>query len=60
MVGEELGEEVALLTDGHFSGATRRLTAGLVAPEAATGGPITAIREGEMIVFDVEKRRLDV
>jgi dihydroxy-acid dehydratase len=60
LVGEGLGEQVALLTDGRFSGATRGLMAGHVAPEAAVGGPIAAVREGDTIVFDVEKRRLDV
>jgi dihydroxy-acid dehydratase len=60
IVGEGLGEEVALLTDGRFSGATRGLMAGHVAPEAAKGGPIAAIRDGDEISFDVEARRLDV
>jgi dihydroxy-acid dehydratase len=60
IVGEGLGEEVALLTDGRFSGATRGLMVGHVAPEAAMGGPIAAIREGDVIVCDIEKRRLDV
>ncbi len=60
IVGEGLGEEVALLTDGRFSGATRGLMAGHVAPEAVKGGPIAAIREGDEISFDVEARRLDV
>ncbi|MBO0723600.1 MAG: dihydroxy-acid dehydratase, partial [Blastocatellia bacterium] len=60
IVGEGLGEEVALLTDGRFSGATRGLMAGHVAPEAAVGGPIAALREGDQIVFDIEKRTLDV
>jgi dihydroxy-acid dehydratase len=60
IVGEGLGEDVALLTDGRFSGATRGLMAGHVAPEAAKGGPIAAIREGDEICFDVEARRLDV
>lgn len=60
IVGQGLGESVALLTDGRFSGATRGLMAGHVAPEAARGGPIAAIREGESIVFDIAKRRLDV
>jgi len=59
LVGEGLGESVALLTDGRFSGATRGLMAGHVAPEAARGGAIAALAEGDMIVFDVEKRRLD-
>jgi dihydroxy-acid dehydratase len=60
IVGEGLGEEVALLTDGRFSGATRGLMAGHVAPEAARGGPIAAIREGDEISLDVEARRIDV
>ena len=60
IVGEGLGESVALLTDGRFSGATHGLMAGHVAPEAAVGGPIAALKEGDMILFDVEKRRLDV
>jgi dihydroxy-acid dehydratase len=60
LVGAGLGEEVALLTDGRFSGATHGLMAGHVAPEAARGGPITALREGDMITFDITARRLDV
>jgi dihydroxy-acid dehydratase len=60
LVGEGLGEEVALLTDGRFSGATRGLMAGHVAPEAVRGGPIGAVRDGDEIRFDVEARRLDV
>jgi dihydroxy-acid dehydratase len=60
IVGEGLGEQVALLTDGRFSGATRGLMAGHVAPEAVKGGPIAAIREGDEITVDVEARRLDV
>ncbi len=60
LVGQGLGESVALLTDGRFSGATRGLMAGHVAPEAAVGGPIAALREGDMIVLDLPKRRLDV
>lgn len=60
LVGEGLGESVALLTDGRFSGATRGLMAGHVAPEAAQGGPIAALREGDTIVFDLEGRRLQV
>jgi dihydroxy-acid dehydratase len=60
IVGEGLGEEVALLTDGRFSGATRGLMAGHVAPEAAVGGPIAAIQEGDLIVFDLEARRLEL
>jgi dihydroxy-acid dehydratase len=60
LVGEGLGEEVALLTDGRFSGATHGLMAGHVAPEAARGGPIAAVRDGDTITFDVRGRRLDV
>src|SRR5438093_2475775 len=60
LVGEGLGEQVALLTDGRFSGATRGLMAGHVAPEAAIGGPIAAVEEGDTIAFDVDKRRLDL
>ena len=60
LVGEGLGESVALLTDGRFSGATHGLMAGHVAPEAAEGGPIAALREGDTIAFDVNARRLDV
>ncbi|MHB8659412.1 MAG: dihydroxy-acid dehydratase [Solirubrobacteraceae bacterium] len=60
LVGQGLGEQVALLTDGRFSGATRGLMAGHVAPEAARGGPIAAIRDGDEITLDVESRRLDV
>jgi dihydroxy-acid dehydratase len=60
IVGEGLGEDVALLTDGRFSGATRGLMAGHVAPEAVKGGPIAALREGDEITLDVEGRRIDV
>ena len=60
IVGAGLGESVALLTDGRFSGATHGLMAGHVAPEAARGGPIAAVREGDLITFDIEQRRLDV
>ena len=60
IVGAGLGESVALLTDGRFSGATRGFMAGHVAPEAARGGPIAAVEEGDMIVFDINARRLDV
>jgi dihydroxy-acid dehydratase len=60
LVGEGLGDSVALLTDGRFSGATHGLMAGHVAPEAAVGGPIAAIREGDIIVFDVPNRTLSV
>lgn len=60
IVGEGLGESVALLTDGRFSGATHGLMVGHVAPEAADGGPIAAIQEGDIICFDIPKRKLDV
>jgi dihydroxy-acid dehydratase len=60
LVGEGLGESVALLTDGRFSGATRGLMAGHVAPEAALGGPIAAVEEGDMIVVDIKERRLEM
>src|SRR5512146_1376987 len=56
----ELSDTVALLTDGRFSGATRGLMAGHVAPEAAVGGPIAAIRDGDMITFDIAKRELSM
>jgi dihydroxy-acid dehydratase len=58
VVGAGLGESIALLTDGRFSGATHGLMAGHVSPEAALGGPIAAIREGDTIVFDIENRTL--
>jgi dihydroxy-acid dehydratase len=60
LVGQGLGESVALMTDGRFSGATHGFMAGHVAPEAARGGPIAALREGDTVVFDVPSRRLDV
>jgi len=60
IVGEGLGESVALLTDGRFSGATRGLMAGHVSPEAALGGPIGALRNGDIIVLDVQKQLLEV
>ena len=60
LVGAGLGDSVALLTDGRFSGATHGFMAGHVAPEAARGGPIAALREGDMVVLDVPSRRLDV
>jgi dihydroxy-acid dehydratase len=58
--GAGLGESVALMTDGRFSGATHGFMVGHVAPEAADRGPIAALRNGDIIVFDVKKRRLDV
>jgi dihydroxy-acid dehydratase len=60
LVGAGLGESVALLTDGRFSGATHGLMVGHVAPEAAVGGPIAAIHDGDTIVFDIPKRKLGV
>ncbi len=60
IVGQGLGRSVALLTDGRFSGATRGLMAGHVAPEAAMGGPIALVRDGDPITFDIPRRRLDV
>jgi dihydroxy-acid dehydratase len=60
LVGQGLGESVALLTDGRFSGGTRGLMVGHVAPEAARGGPIAALAGGDVIVIDVNARRLDV
>ncbi len=60
IVGAGLGDSVALLTDGRFSGATHGLMAGHVAPEAAKGGPIASLKNGDTITFDIPKRRLDV
>jgi dihydroxy-acid dehydratase len=60
LVGAGLGDSVALLTDGRFSGATHGLMAGHVAPEAADGGAIAVVRDGDTIVFDIKSRRLDV
>ena len=60
LVGAGLGDSVALLTDGRFSGATHGLMAGHVAPEAVVGGPIAALRDGDTIVFDIPKRTLSV
>jgi dihydroxy-acid dehydratase len=60
LAGAGLDDSVALLTDGRFSGATHGLMAGHVAPEAAAGGPIAALQEGDIITFDVPARRLDV
>ncbi|HKB93388.1 MAG TPA: dihydroxy-acid dehydratase [Gaiellaceae bacterium] len=60
LVGEGLGEEIALVTDGRFSGATHGLMVGHVAPEAARGGPLAALRDGDTVELDVEGRRLRV
>jgi dihydroxy-acid dehydratase len=60
LVGEGIGEEVALITDGRFSGATHGLMVGHIAPEAARGGPIGALRDGDAVTIDVDARRIDV
>ncbi|MBV9669761.1 MAG: dihydroxy-acid dehydratase, partial [Acidobacteriales bacterium] len=60
IVGEGLGESVALVTDGRFSGATRGFMVGHVAPEAAVGGPIAAVREGDLISINLETRRIEL
>jgi dihydroxy-acid dehydratase len=60
LVGEGLGDEVALVTDGRFSGATRGLMVGHVAPEAARGGPLALVEEGDTVVVDVDGRELRV
>ena len=60
IVGEGLGDSVSLITDGRFSGATRGLMAGHIAPEAAVGGPIAILREGDIVVVDIENRQLNV
>jgi dihydroxy-acid dehydratase len=60
LIGAGLGDSVALLTDGRFSGATHGLMAGHVAPEAANGGPIAAINDGDIVTFDIPKRSLNV
>ena len=60
IVGEGLGDSVALITDGRFSGATRGFMVGHVAPEAVHRGPIAAVREGDTITIDVDNRRIDI
>lgn len=60
IVGEGLGETVALMTDGRFSGATKGLCVGHIAPEAFAAGPIAALREGDIVTFDLEARTLNV
>jgi len=60
LVGAGLGDSVALMTDGRFSGATYGFMIGHIAPEAADGGPIAALKNGDMLSIDVKKRRLDV
>jgi dihydroxy-acid dehydratase len=58
--GQGMGEEIALITDGRFSGASHGLVIGHVAPEAAHGGPIAVVRDGDIISIDVPQRRLDL
>jgi len=60
LVGEGLGDSVALITDGRFSGGTHGLMIGHIAPEAALGGPIAIVEEGDEIVIDVDRRVLDL
>jgi dihydroxy-acid dehydratase len=60
IVGEGLSEEVALITDGRFSGATHGFMVGHICPEASKGGPLAALRDGDTVVIDVEKRELNV
>jgi dihydroxy-acid dehydratase len=60
IVGAGLGETVALITDGRFSGATRGFCVGHIAPEASRGGPMAAVRDGDIIVIDIAGRKLDV
>ncbi len=60
VAGAGLGTEVALITDGRFSGATKGFSVGHIAPEAAVGGPIALIEEGDEIVIDVDARTIDV
>jgi dihydroxy-acid dehydratase len=60
IVGEGLGDSVAMVTDGRFSGATQGLMIGHAAPEAAVGGPLAALQDGDLIEIDVDARRLSV
>jgi dihydroxy-acid dehydratase len=60
IVGEGLGDSVAMVTDGRFSGATQGLMVGHVAPEAAVGGPLAALEDGDIVEMDVDSRRLNV
>jgi dihydroxy-acid dehydratase len=60
LIGQGLGDDVALITDGRFSGATHGFMVGHVSPEAARGGPLALLREGDRVAIDVEKRRIDV
>ena len=60
LVGQGLGEKVAMVTDGRFSGATRGLMVGHVAPEAMVGGPISLVRDGDQIVIDVKQGKIEL
>jgi dihydroxy-acid dehydratase len=60
IMGMGLGDKVALITDGRFSGGTRGACIGHVSPEAAEGGPVAALRNGDMISIDIPKRKLEV
>jgi dihydroxy-acid dehydratase len=60
LVGQGLGDSVALITDGRFSGATQGFMIGHVAPEAAVGGPLAALRDGDIVVIDVHRRTIEV
>ena len=60
LYGQGMGDKLALITDGRFSGATRGFCVGHVGPEAALGGPIALLRDGDMIVLDAENGTLDV
>jgi dihydroxy-acid dehydratase len=60
IMGRGLGESVALITDGRFSGATRGACIGHVSPEAAAGGPIALVKEGDVVAIDIPARKLDL
>ena len=60
LMGQGLGDQVALITDGRFSGGTRGACIGHVSPEAAEGGPIALLRDGDVIAIDIPARRLNV
>jgi dihydroxy-acid dehydratase len=60
LIGEGLGDDVALVTDGRFSGATHGFMVGHVAPEASKGGPLAALREGDIVLIDVDAKELHV
>ena len=60
IVGEGLGDSVSLITDGRFSGATRGLMAGHIAPEAAVGGPLAVVRDGDRISINAETKKIDL